>query len=201
MAAYLVSGLLLFGLGVSLAPAQQTPPMPDLRREDETVVRVVLDRLIFPELTKFGKRVPAPMLLVEDQTITLQPSGKIPDRWHELLKPNPKTGWPGLIADDARRQRVIDSFESRNSRSHELPDLNRSDLMRVPTNSTEVRDRYRDRPLGTTRFSLPGYSLDGYAMILVTYHCGNLCGASWLVILDNTTGNWLVTKTFPLAIS
>ena len=141
------------------------------------------------------------MLVVGDQTITLEPSGKIPDRWQEFLKPNPDTGWPGLIADDARRQRVIDSFESRNSRSHELPDLNRSDLMRVPTNSTEVRDRFRDRPLGIAGFSLPGYSSDGYAMMLVTYHCGNLCGASWLVILDNTTGNWRVANTFPLSVS
>jgi hypothetical protein len=200
VAAYLTVGLLLFSIGVSLAPAKQTAATPDLRREDEAVVRVVLDRLIFPALAKFGKREPPPMLLVEDQTITLR-TGKIPDRWQGFLKPNPTNGWPGLIADDARRQRVIDSFESRNSRSHELPDLNRSDLMRVATDSTEVRDRFRDRPLGIARFSLPGYSLDGYAMILVVYGCGSLCGQSWLVILDNASGDWRVAKAHTLSIS
>jgi hypothetical protein len=54
VAAYLVVGLLLFSFGVSLAPAKQTAATPDLRREDEAIVRLVLDRLIFPEVAKFG---------------------------------------------------------------------------------------------------------------------------------------------------
>lgn len=202
MAAYLVVGLLLFSNEVSVAPADQTAAMTNLRREDEAVVRVVLDRVIFPELTNFGNRAPAPMLLVEEQTISLEPSGKIPERWQEFLEPNPNNAWPGLIADAARRQRVIDSFESRNSRSHELPELNRSDLMRVAKERiAEVRDRYGDRQLGIARLSLPGYSLDGYAMIAVSYRCGDLCGASWLVILDKTKRNCRVANTFPLGVS
>ena len=43
MAAYLV-GLLLVRVAVSPAPAQQTAAMPDLRREDEAVVRAAFDR-------------------------------------------------------------------------------------------------------------------------------------------------------------
>ena len=201
MAAYLVVGLLLFSI-VSSSAAKQTAAMPDLRREDEDVVRVVLDRLIFPEMATFGNRVPAPMLLVEDQTISLDASGKFPEHWQTLLKPNPNNGWPGLIADDARRQRVIDSFASRNVRPNDLPELNRSDLMRVPKERlAEVRARYSDRPLGIARFSLPGYSRDGYAMIVVSYNCGGLCGKSWLIILDNTTGSWRVANAYMLGIS
>jgi hypothetical protein len=201
VAAYLVVGLLLFSIVASSA-AKQTAGMPDLRRDDENVVRVVLDRLIFPELAKFGNRVPAAMLLVEDQTISLGASGKIPDQWQGFLKPDPNNGWLGLIADDARRQRVIDSFESRNGRPHDLPELNRSDLMRVAKERlAEVQARYSDRPLGKARFSLPGYSRDGYAMIVVSYGCGGLCGMSWLIILDNTTGSWRVANAYMLGIS
>jgi len=142
------------------------------------------------------------MLLVQDQTMPLNATGKIPDRWHMFLKPDPKTRWPGLIADDVRRQRVIESFESRNVRPHELPDLDRSDLTRVASDRiAEVRERYSDRPSGIARFSLPGYSLDGYAMVLASYSCGNVCGASWLIILDSTTGSWRVANTFPLSVS
>jgi hypothetical protein len=200
--AALVVSLLLFTILASSSAANQTAAPPDLRREDENVLRLVLDRMIFPELAKFGSRVPAPMLLVGDQTISLDGTGRIPDRWQRFLKPDPTNGWPGLIADAMRRQKVIDSFESRNARSHELPDLGRSDLMRVGNERiAEVRQQYSDRPLGVARFSLPGYSLDGYAMMLASYGCGDLCGVSWLIVLDNTTGHWRVENTFPLSVS
>ena len=101
-----------------------------------------------------------------------------------------------------RRQGVIESFESRNVRLHELPDLGRSDLIRVAKERIgEVREQYSDRPLGIARFSLPGYSLDGYAMILVSFSCGPLCGKTWLIILDNTSGSWRVANSFPVTIS
>lgn len=189
-------------LAASLSPAKQTAARSDFRRDDESVVRVVLDRLMVPELEKFGNRVPAAMLLVEDQTISLEPTGKIPSHWQTPLKPNPSNGWPGLIADDARRQRLVDSFESRNAHHNETPKFDRSDVMwvageRIP----EVRAKYRDRPLGIARLSLPGYSQDGYAMIAASYNCGARCGVAWLVILDNTTGSWRVANAFTLGIS
>jgi len=65
----------------------------------------------------------------------------------------------------------------------------------------EVRDKYKDRPLGIAPLSLPGYSQDGYAMIVASYNCGALCGVSWLIILDDTTGSWRVANAFTLAIS
>jgi hypothetical protein len=189
-------------LVASPSSAKQPTAMPDFRQDDESVVHVVLDRLIFPELEKFGNRVPAAMLLVEDQTISLDATGKIPSHWQMFLKPNPSHGWPGLVADDVRRQRLIDSFESRNARRHELPKLNRLDLVRVTSDRIpEVRDQYSDRPLGIARLSLPGYSLDGYAMIVASYGCGSLCGVSWLIILDNTSGSWRVANESPLSIS
>jgi hypothetical protein len=189
-------------LVASLSYAIQRAATPDFRRDDEIVVRLVLDRLILPELEKFGKRVPAAMLLVEDQTISLDPSGKIPSRWQMFLKPNPSNGWPGLIAADARRQRLVDSFELRNARRNELPKLDRSDVVRVANERiAEVRVKYSDRPIGTARLSLPGYSLDGYAMIVASYECGNLCGKSWLIILDNTTGSWRVANESVVGIS
>jgi hypothetical protein len=130
------------------------------------------------------------------------PRAKIPDQWQKFLKSDPKNGWPGLMADDERRQRVIDSFESRNVRSYQLPDLGRSDLMRVGIGQiAEMRQQYSDRPIGVVGFSLPGYSMDGYAMILVSYGCGDVCGASWLIILDNTTGTWRIANGFPLSVS
>jgi hypothetical protein len=200
MAAQLVVGSLLFAILASSSGHQSA--IPDFRREDENVLRLVLDRLIFPELAKFGRRTPAPILLVEDQTTPLDATGKIPDRWQKFLKADPKNGWPGLIADDERRQHVIDSFESRNVRSYQLPDLGRSDLMRVESGQiAEMRQQYSDRLIGVVRFSLPGYSMDGYAMILVSYGCGDLCGASWLMILDNTTGSWRIANGFPLSVS
>ena len=79
MAAQLVVGSLLFAILASSSGNQSA--MPDFRREDENVLRLVLDRLIFPELAKFGRRTPAPILLVEDQTTPLDATGKIPDRW------------------------------------------------------------------------------------------------------------------------
>ena len=188
-------------LAASSSAANQTAG-PDRRRADEGVVRVVLDRLIFPELEKFGTRVPPAMLLVENQTISLDATGRMPSRWQMVLKPNPSNGWPGLIADDVRRQRLIDSFELRNARHHELPQLNRSDLIRVASERiADVRDQYRDRPFGIARLSLPGYSPDGYAVIVASYNCGALCGVSWLIVLDNTTGSWRVAKAFTLGVS
>jgi hypothetical protein len=186
----------------SSSSAKQPTTVADFRQDDESIVRVVLDQLIFPELEKFGNRVPAAMLLVEDQTISLDTTGKIPGHWQMFLKPNPSNGWPGLIADNVRRQRLVDSFELRNASRHELPKLDRSDLRRVANERiAEVRDKYSDRPLGTARLSLPGYSLDGYAMIVASYNCGSLCGVSWLIILDNTTGSWRVANASPLGIS
>jgi hypothetical protein len=202
MAAHVGVGLLLLTILASSSAPNQAATAPDLRREDENVLRLVLDRLIFPELAKFGSRTPAPMLVVGDQTMPLDATGKIPDRWQMFLKPDPTNGWPGLIADDVRRQRVIDSFESRNVGRHEVPDLGRADVMRVGNDQlAEVRQQFSDRPLGVARFSLPGYSLDGYAMILVSYGCGSLCGVSWLIVLDSTTGSWRIANTFPLSIS
>jgi len=184
------------------SPSEQSTAMPDFRQDDESVVRVVLDRVIFPELAKFGNRVPAAMLLVEDQTISLGATGKIPTHWQMFLEPNPSNGWPGLIADNARRQRLVDSFELRNARRHDLPNVHRSDLIRVADGRfAEVRDKYRDRPLGTARLSLPGYSLDGYALIGASYDCGALCGVAWLIVLDNTSGSWRVANASPLGIS
>lgn len=200
MAAQLVASLLFTILASS--SGNQSAATPDFRRADENVLRLVLDRLIFPQLAKFGRRTPAPILLVEDQTMPLDATGKIPDRWQKFLNSDPKNGWPGLIADDERRQRVIDSFESRNVRSYKLPDLGRSDLMRIGIGQiAELRQQYSDRPIGVVGFSLPGYSMDGYAMILVSYGCGDLCGASWLIILDNTTGSWRIANGFPLSVS
>src|SRR5262245_58605480 len=106
MSAHLLVGLLVFSVLASSSVANQSAAMPDARQEDANVLRLVLDRLIFPELAVFGRRVPAPMLLVQDQTMPLDATGKIPERWHMFLKPDPKTSWPGLIADDVRRQRV-----------------------------------------------------------------------------------------------
>jgi hypothetical protein len=119
-----------------------------------------------------------------------------------FLKPNPNSKWPGLIPDEVRRQRAIESFESRNVQRHELPELDRSNVMRVANERiAEVQARYSDRRLGVARFFLPGYSGDGYAMVVAVYGCGNLCGASWLIILDNTTGNWRVANVSPLGIA
>ena len=64
-----------------------------------------------------------------------------------------------------------------------------------------IRKQFNDRPIATARFSLPGYSSDGYAMVVASYGCGSLCGVSWLIILDNTTGIWRIAEVFPLSIS
>jgi hypothetical protein len=200
---YLAVVLPILSTAVLRSSANQLGSVPDLRREDENIVRVVLDRLIFPELAKFGKRDPAAVLLVADQTMSLGSSGTVSDQWQEFLKPNPGVGWPGLIANDARRQRVIESFESRNGRRQDLPVVSRPDLVLVPDGRIrEVYERYSvDRPVGIVRFSLPGYSPDGHAMILASYSCGSLCGVSWLIILDNTTGSWRVVNAHVLSIA
>jgi hypothetical protein len=177
--------------------ATATPPEPD----DVNVIRVILDRLIVPELQKCGVRDPPPLLVVADQTLSLDLTGKIPDRWQTFLKPGAR-GWPGLIADESRRLRVIDSFESRNARPHQLPALDRSDLVIVENQRLgEVRRQYSDRPVGIARFSLPGYSADGYAMVLASYGCGEVYGISLLIILNNDAGTWHIAKTHPLSIS
>ncbi|HMJ85008.1 MAG TPA: hypothetical protein VK504_17625 [Vicinamibacterales bacterium] len=192
---------LLMLIPLLISPANQTaatnPPAPD----DVNVIRVILDRLIVPELKKFGVRDPPPLLVVADQTLSLDLTGKIPDRWQTVLKPDAR-GWPGLIADELRRQRVIDSFESRNARPHQLPALDRFDLVIVENQRLgEVRQQYSDRPIGIARFSLPGYSPDGYAMVLASYGCGEVCGISLLVILNNDAGIWHIAKTHPLSVS
>jgi hypothetical protein len=77
MAAQLVVGSLLFAILAS-SSVNQSEAMPNFRREDENVLRLVLDRLIFPELAKFGRRTPAPILLVEEQTLPLDATGQDP---------------------------------------------------------------------------------------------------------------------------
>jgi len=83
-----------------------------------------------------------------------------------------------------------------------LPALDRSDLVIVENQRLgEVRRQYSDRPVGIARFSLPGYSADGYAMVLASYGCGEVCGISLLIILNNDAGTWLIANTYPLSIS
>lgn len=59
----------------------------------------------------------------------------------------------------------------------------------------EVRRQYSDRPVGIARFSLPGYSAEGYAMVLASYGCGEVCGISLLILLNNDAGIWHIAKT------
>lgn len=192
-----VASLLLLIALASSSKANQSASMRDVHPEDANVLREVLDRLILPALAQLGNE-PAPRLFVEEQT-TARATGKIPDWWLEILRPNPTRGWTGLIPDDARRQRVIASFESRNARPHKLPDLGPARIAKERV--AGVRRQYRDRPLVIAHFSLPGYSPDGWAMVVASYDCGDLCGASWLIILDKTTGSWRFAKSHPLSIS
>jgi hypothetical protein len=76
----LLAGWLLFTILASSFAATQTASTSDFRREDGQVLRAVLDGVIIPQLGNSGSRVPAPILLVEDQTISLRGTGKIPDR-------------------------------------------------------------------------------------------------------------------------
>jgi hypothetical protein len=150
----------------------------------------------------FGRRVPAPVLLIGDETLSLRPTGRVPDRWQAFSGAESRKGLARLVDDNVRRQRLVESFEARNAASHELPAVDRADFIRVENQRLdEVRRQYSDRPVGVSRLSLPGYSSDGYAMVVASYGCGSLCRSSWLIILDNTTVTWRLTKTQPLSIS
>ena len=58
--------------------------------------------------------------------------------------------------------------------------------------SAETVEKYRQRTVGSSSSSLPGYSDDRHAVVYGSYSCGSVCGYGWLFVLEKLDGQWRV---------
>ena len=94
----------------------------------------------------------------------------------------------------------MQSFLERNRKSRRLVTDQIDGLILVAPEdlSREFADK---RASGVVRFSAPGYSDDGHALLYGSYFCGALCGYGWLFLLERTGESWRVVATEMLWIS
>ena len=193
------------------APLQsRTPPAAPGSADDPLVLRAVVEHTILPEArrSKAGGD-PAAVLLVTDRTTPLcdpasrrETACRIPDDWQQFLASNPPRGWRGLIDVDRRRGELVASLEARNAVAHALPAIDHPSIVAVPADHSEkAQQTHRAQAGGVAALSLPGYSADGHAFVYGSYWCGNLCGYTWLFLLEKSDGVWRVETAAMTSIS
>jgi hypothetical protein len=107
-----------------------------------------------------------------------------------------------MIDSDRRRSELVDSLEMRNASPYPLPVIDHPAVVLIPIDRSEQAvERYRESAGGFSRLSLPGYSVDGYALMYGVYGCGSLCGYGWLFVLKKTDGMWQVQSAVVTSIS
>ena len=178
--------------------------------DDALVLGAIIEHTILPEVRRSNSgRNRAVVVLIQDRSLALcrnsqepQTRCRIPEHWRQFLVPNPARGWPGMIADDRRRQELVESLEARNAVAHALPATGHPAVALIPADpSKEARQRYYEQAGGVASLSVPGYSSDGHALVYGSYGCGSLCGYSWLFALEKTDGVWRVQLAIVTAIS
>jgi hypothetical protein len=196
------------GSGASLQ--SRTSPAAAGSVDDPLVLKAVVEHTILPEARRSkGGGDPAAVLLVEDRSSPLCGAGpergtpcRIPDDWQQFLASNPPRGRRGMIDDDRRRDELVASLEARNAVAHALPAIDHPSVVAVPVDHSEKTQRaHRERAGGVAALSLPGYSGDGHALVYGSYWCGNMCGYSWLFLLEKTNGVWQVQTAVMTSIS
>jgi hypothetical protein len=178
--------------------------------DDALVMRAVIEHTILPEARQSKARGDrAAVLLVEDRSSPLCDDGpgrgtpcRIPDQWQQFLAPNPARSGRGMIDDDQRRTELVASLEARNAVAHALPAIGHPSVVSIPGDRSEKTQRkYREQAGGVASLSLPGYSGDRHALIYGSYWCGNMCGYSWLFLLEKTDGAWRVQSAVMTSVS
>jgi hypothetical protein len=225
-----VSGLLCVTYGVTtVLMAGQLPSTVPLepRAEDAAVLRAVLEHTIIPAVRRASSRHSGEVIaLVADRSSSLcknpQPGTpcRFPYQWRQFLEPNSR-GWPGLAAgddwfglfdeeyrqkaladDERRRKELMESLEARNAASYPLQTISHPLVVLIPADRRpEMEELYRERTVGSSSLSLPGYSGDGYALMYGSYGYGSCCGYSWLFVLKKIDGQWVVRSATVTAAS
>jgi hypothetical protein len=178
--------------------------------DDALVLTAVIEHTILPEVRKSnavrGRRT---VVLVEDRSSPLCEESpgrgtpcRIPDQWQQFLAPDSARGWRGMIDNDRRREELVASLETRNGTARALPVIDHPSVVVIPVDRSEKAQRkFREQAGGVASLSLPGYSGDGHALVFGSYECGNVCGYSWLFVLERTDGVWRVQSAVMTSIS
>lgn len=118
----------------------------------------------------------------------------LPPRWRSLAFEN--------VATPAIRKELANSCRERNRQNTEFPRTRIPQLILANVAEvSEVWKRESARARGFVKFSRPGYSSDGRAMLVASYTCGGLCGHGWLFLLEHGSGDWRVISNRPLYVS
>ena len=105
----------------------------------------------------------------------------------------------GKLAPGSRAQ-LAQSFRERNRESHRFAGDDLEGLLAV--SAKEFQQKREAMPTaGVVRFSAPGYSTVGYALVYGSYICGGLCGYGWLFLLKQEESAWRVVASEGLWIS
>jgi hypothetical protein len=119
-----------------------------------------------------------------------------------FLVPDAARNSSGLVPDDATRKQLVESLERRNAESHPLPAINNPDVVVLgEAASAETVEKFRQRTVGSSALSLPGYSDDRHALVYGSYSCGSLCGYGWLFVLERSDGQWRVKSATVTSIA
>ena len=200
----------LAATGSGASHQSRTTPASASSVDDPLVLRAVVEHTILPVARRSKSSSDrASLLLVEDRSIPLCKDGpgrekpcRIPDDWQQFFAPNPAPGRRGMIDDDRRRGELVASLEARNAVAHALPAIDHPSVVAVPGDHSEKAQRaHREQAGGVATLSLPGYSGDGHALMYGSYWCGNMCGYSWLFLLEKTDGVWRVQTAVMTSIS
>lgn len=184
-------------------------PNPNQEHDDPLVLQAVLEYSFIPEVKRMiGSTVSgAVLVLVVDHSIPLckrREQGmpcRIPEAWQTLLIPNAPRGWAGLIDNDETRRSLVASLEARNGEAHALRLIDAPAVVLISSDNREkALQEYQGRTFGSVSLSVPGYSADGHAIVYGSYACGNMCGDSWLFVLERIADQWRVKSAAPTSI-
>jgi hypothetical protein len=198
---------------VTVPPAAQAPVAS---KRDLAVLEAVLAHTIRPQVNRFssgaGLPTPAPVLTF-DRTLAIcspgegrSPMGCMSDEMVvQAFERHPprmrRMAFEGLLSQGSRGELAAD-FRARNAISHLLPEGTLTGVIQVsPEDFAEAQKRESRRTIGTTRLSLPAYSMDGYALVYGSYVCGGLCGEGWQFLLKQQADMWTVVSVQPIWIS
>ena len=197
---------LLIALAAAFLGASQAPVRESSRSFDdaEVLAAVFAHPRILGEMEKWSRisEIRSPVFLVVPDSVPICAEPR-----DESLPCVPREHLTRLVRDEGLQQRLgsafsatvcqqlASSFEQRNSTGNRLPALPHPRIEFIEYEAllrSFESGAYRSRARGYARFSLPGYTEDGKALVYAGYSCGGLCGAGWLFLLTRTEGVWRV---------
>ena len=194
---------LLGCLGVTAACG---PPAQD----DSAVLAAVIEQRLLPQaLAERPDRPPESVLVVSP---TAHPFCASAEHHREQCLDPQQLSLPELLGQrsvsgrgvlgfstDATEQ-LATALSAQNVGGPRVP-VSESGRVRIFDHAAPDGQRALEVGLGTVMLSLPAYDIGGDAVVLASYHCGPLCGSTWLFRLSRRWSRWEVVAQSQVSAS